>query len=188
MGWILLSVAAAMFEGVHNILSKQGLKKIDEKIVLWGITFGSFIFLCIPLALEGIPPIGDKFLTTLIIVCVMDTVGALMYLKAIKETDLSLALPLMTFTPLFLLFTSPFMVGEVPSFMGCMGVILIVVGSYCLNIHTFHKGPWEPFKALVSSRGPRIMLACAFLFSFTCNFHKIALLESSPIFYSATHQ
>jgi drug/metabolite transporter (DMT)-like permease len=41
------------------------------------------------------------------------------------------------------------MVGEFPTFFGLIGILLIVVGSYVLNINQKHKSYFAPFCALL---------------------------------------
>ncbi len=90
---------------------------------------------------------------------------------------------MVTFTPLFLLLTSPLLLGESPSPLGMAGVLLIVLGSYLLNIHHRSRGYLAPFRALLSEPGPRLMLLVALLWSITANVDKIGLQHSSPMFY-----
>jgi drug/metabolite transporter (DMT)-like permease len=102
-------------------------------------------------------------------------------MKALKHSDLSISVPMLAFTPLFLLVTSPLIVGEFPTPLGLVGIILIVSGSYILNINEFKKGYLAPFKALLQEKGPKLMLIVAFIWSITSNYDKIGAVNSSPI-------
>jgi drug/metabolite transporter (DMT)-like permease len=105
-------------------------------------------------------------------------------MKALKSSDLSISVPMLAFTPLFLLITSPFIVGEFPDIFGLIGVLLIVVGSYVLNIKEFAGGWLSPFRVLLKERGPQLMLIVAFLWSITSNFDKVGVQNSSPFFWA----
>jgi uncharacterized membrane protein len=70
--------------------------------------------------------------------------------------------------------------------LGLLGILLIVLGSYFLNIQERHKGYILPFKALIRERGPRLMLLVALIWSITSNFDKIGIGHSSPIFWAVT--
>ncbi|MCZ0904811.1 EamA family transporter, partial [Microcoleus sp. HI-ES] len=61
--------------------------------------------------------------------------------------------------------------------------MLIVSGSYLLNIKEKSKGYLAPFKALLDEPGPKLMLIVAFLWSITSNFDKIGVKNSYPIFW-----
>ena len=95
------------------------------------------------------------------------------YMKAIKASDLSITVPMLTFSPLFLLITSPLTLGEFPNLFGLFGILFIVAGSYMLNIKQRKEGWLVPFKALLSQNGPKFMLIVAFLWSISANFDKI---------------
>jgi uncharacterized membrane protein len=130
-----------------------------------------------------IPLIGERFWTALVIGGGLNVVTTILYMKAIKSSDLSITIPMVAFTPLFLLTTSPLILGEFPSIFGLIGVFLIVTGSYVLNIRERNKGYMFPFRALLREKGPKLMLAVAFIWSITSNFDKIGILNSSPLFW-----
>lgn len=90
---------------------------------------------------------------------------------------------MVTLTPLFMLVTSPFLVKETPTGADAVGVLLIVLGAYVLNVRASHRGFWAPFQALLTQKGPRLMLMVAFIWSFTSNFDKIGLVNSKPGFW-----
>ena len=110
--------------------------------------------------------------------------AAVLYIKAIKYSDLSITVPMITFTPLFLLLTSPLIIHEVPTLSGILGVILIVIGAYILNIGESVKGVMVPFQALLREKGPQIMLFVAFVWSITSTIDKIGIKNSSPLIWS----
>jgi len=182
--WLILGILTAFFEAVKDVFGKQNLKKSDEYVVAWSFSFFSVIFL-IPWVLStGIPPLNSQFWLALLIGGSINAVTALLYMKAIKLSDLSLTLPLVALTPLFMLVTSPLIVGEYPKFFDYMGILLIVAGSYLLNIKEKSKGYLAPFKALLDEPGPKLMLIVAFLWSIASNCDKIGVTNSYPIFWA----
>ncbi|OGX33743.1 MAG: hypothetical protein A3C36_00565, partial [Omnitrophica WOR_2 bacterium RIFCSPHIGHO2_02_FULL_52_10] len=104
-----------------------------------------------------------------------------LYFKAIQSSDLSITMPMLAFTPLFLLITSPLMLGEFPGLLGIAGILLIVGGSYVMHFQRRQGGYLEPFKQLIRIRGPRYMLLVALLFSIGSNVDKIGVLNSSSL-------
>jgi len=90
---------------------------------------------------------------------------------------------MLAFTPVFLLITSPLMLGELPSFSGLTGVLLIVFGTYFLGIRNVSESYLAPFKALVKEKGSLIMLFVAFIFSIGANFVKIGIQHSNSLFF-----
>ena len=77
----------------------------------------------------------------------LDIIALLLYMKAIKVSPLSLTLPFLSLTPVFLIGTSYIILGERPDRSGFIGIVLVVIGAYLLNVHTISKGFFEPFKS-----------------------------------------
>ncbi len=180
--WIIFAVLTAFFESAKDVFSKKGLEDIDEYVVAWALRFFALPFL-LPLLFFIDVHIGEKFWFALLIGGSMNIFTTILYMKAIKYSDLSITVPMVAFTPMFLLITSPLIVGEFPSFMGLIGILLIVTGSYVLNIKEMNRGYVLPIKALLKEKGPKLMLFVAFLWSITSNIDKIGVLNSSPIFW-----
>lgn len=183
MLWFVFSFLTAFFESLKDVFSKKSLKNIDEYIVSWSLRFFALPFLIPLLFFIEIPSLGNQFWTAFLVGGSLNVITTILYMKAIKHSDLSITVPMITFTPLFLLLTSPLMVGEFPSFFGLIGVLLIVAGSYTLNIKQRHEGYIAPFRALLKEKGPRLMLLVAFIWSITSNFDKIGVQNSSAIFW-----
>ncbi len=183
MTWLIFGILTAFFEAVKDVFGKQNLKKSDEYVVAWSLSFFSVIFLSPWVFYTGIPALNSQFWLALLIGGSINAVTALLYIKAIKVSDLSLTIPLVALTPLFMLVTSPLIVGEYPNFFDYIGILLIVAGSYLLNIKEKSKGYLAPFKALLDEPGPKLMLIVAFLWSITSNFDKIGVKNSYPIFW-----
>lgn len=182
---LLLAFGAAVFESFKDVVSKHALKHdVNEYFIAWALRFFTFL-LSLPLILfSGIPVLGDKFWLYLFIDSAVSSFITVLYMKAISQSDLSITVPMINFTPIFLLITAPLIVGEFPKPLGLLGVIFIVFGSYVLNIKEMDRGYFSPFQALLKERGPKIMLIVAFLFSFSSPVVKIGVQNSSPFFWT----
>ena len=99
-----------------------------------------------------------------------------------ESSDLSLSMPMLSFTPVFLIGTSYLLLHEVPSAAGVAGICIIVSGSYVLNISAEHEHFLDPVRSMVQNRGSWYMLIVAFLFAASVNYDKIAMLNSDPVF------
>jgi len=180
----IFAFLTAFFESIKDAFSKRGLQAVDEYIASFSFKFFSLPFLIPFVFIFGIPQLGSNYLIALVADGLLNLITIVLYMRAIKVSDLSITVPLVAFTPLFLLITSPLMLGEFPAPLGIAGVLLIVFGSYLLNISRINDGLLGPFKALLKKKGPKIMLLVAFLFSITSNIDKIGVQNSSPIFWA----
>src|SRR6056297_345837 len=183
MSWFFFAFLTALFRSLTDVTGKIGLKKIDEYLVSWALFLFALPFVSTLLFFTEIPPLNTKFWIALITGGSLNVLTNLLYMRAIKLSDLSLTIPLVTFTPLFLLITSPIIVNEFPGIFGIIGIFLIVAGSYSLNFKEKSKGYLAPFKALLNEKGPRLMLLVAFIWSITSNIDKVGIQNSSEFFW-----
>lgn len=180
MFWIPFSVLSAASLSFSDVWRKKSTQRVDEYVAAWSAVSFSFILLLPGLPFQKIPPLDTAFWQALLISGSLNVIATILYMKAYKASDLSITAPMLSFTPLFLLVTSPLIMGEFPNPVGLFGILLIVVGAYVLNIGKRHEGYIAPFRALLSHDGAKYMLLVAFLFSISANFDKIGVLHSSP--------
>jgi len=183
MLWLLFAALTALFESMKEVFSKHNLKNIDEYVVSWAIRIFALPFLLPLLFFIEIPVLNNDFWMALLFGSGFNVIATIIYMKAIKSSDLSITVPMVTFTPLFLLITSPIILGEFTNIYGMLGIMLIVLGSYTLNIKQRKNGYLAPFKALLSEPGPKLMLIVAIIWSITSNIDKIGVTNSSSIFW-----
>lgn len=182
MSWAVLAVLTACFESAKDVLGKRALSTLDPVVAAWGWHLLTLPFLLLFLAATGVPALGPDFGWALVAGGGLNVVSSVLYMRAIRESDLSLVVPLIAFTPLFLLFTSPLLLGEFPRPKGIAGVILIVLGSY--SMMSRERSGLAPFRALLREPGARWMLLVALIWSLTANVDKIGVGHSSPAFWA----
>ncbi|MEM9807583.1 MAG: EamA family transporter [Cyanobacteria bacterium P01_D01_bin.56] len=187
MLWLLLSSGTALCESIKDAISKQALKSLDEYSVLMSLsTVGAFMMGSFMLLTEGLPQLGPDYGKALLIGGSLNIVAFTLYFRAIKTADLSLTVPLITLTPLFLLVTSPIIVQEWPTGLDALGVILLIIGSYILNFNPSQGISLAPLQAIVTNAGSRTMLCVACIWSITANFDKVGTLNSSSLFWGTS--
>jgi uncharacterized membrane protein len=184
MHWGVLALLTAFFESAKDVLGKRSLKQGDPIVVAWAWRFLALPFLIPVAAIAGVPDLGPDFGWALFLGGSLNVMTSILYMRAIQLSDLSLTVPMVAFTPLFLLITSPVLLGEIPESRGMVGVILIVAGTYLMKVKERSAGFLAPFRALWREPGPRWMLLVALIWSLTANIDKVGLQNSSPIFWS----
>jgi drug/metabolite transporter (DMT)-like permease len=184
MTWLVLALLTAFFESGKDVFGKKSLERSDEYVVAGAWRVFALPFLVPLLLVIEVPPLERGFWWALLASGGINVVTAILYMRAIRLSDLSITVPMVSFTPLFLLVTSPLMLKESPKPAGMAGIALIVLGSYLLNLHRRDQGFWTPFRALLSEPGPRLMLLVALLWSITANVDKIGLRHSSPVLWA----
>lgn len=182
--WFLLSILCAISLSTSDAISKAILRNVDEYLVAFIRYAFSFPFLAIFLFFIKIPHLDKVFWEVILILQPLEITAILLYIKAIKISPLSLTIPFLSLTPVFLIFTSFLMLKEVPSLSGAIGIILVAIGAYFLNLKEVKRGIFYPFKAILREKGSLFMIIVAFIYSITSNLGKIAIKHSDPIFFS----
>ncbi|MBI2134448.1 EamA family transporter [Candidatus Woesearchaeota archaeon] len=184
MLWFIYGFLVAFLQSLHDVFVKKSLKRVDAIMVAWAVSLFATIFLLPLLFFIQIPELNKTFWTALFLGSILNVLAIVYFMRALKYSDLSLAIPMLAFTPMFLIITSAFINKEIPSFPGFLGIMLVVAGSYALNARERHKGFLSPFKALLDNKGTRLMLFVAFVWSFTAAIDKLGVINSSPAFWS----
>ncbi len=178
--WVLLAFITAFFTSLKDVCGRKALERVDHYIVAWAWPACSLPLLLSCALVEGFPAVGPEFWPALIVNGLLLSVAAILFFRAIQISELSLSVPMLAFTPVFLLITSPLILREFPRPLGIVGILMIVLGSYVLNIGRRDKGLFEPFRYLLRNKGSRMMLCVAVLYSIGGNIDKIGVLNSSP--------
>jgi drug/metabolite transporter (DMT)-like permease len=102
------------------------------------------------------------------------------HLKAFQLSSLGTTVPLLSFTPVFTIFTGWVGFGEIPSWTKALGILLVVAGTFAIHIDVLSDGWLAPLRAVFKDPGSRYMLAVALLFSIAGPIEKRVVLMSGP--------
>ncbi len=182
--WILFGLLSAFSLATNNALLKKVFAKHNEYLVTWLAYLVATILLLAALPVTPIPRIDLEFYGSIFIALPLEIVAIILYIKALKSSPLSLTLPFLSLTPVFLIGVSYLLVGEKVSVLGALGIVCITIGGYTLNIREFKKGIFQPFAAIFRERGSVYMIVVAFIYSITASLGKKAITHSSPIFFA----
>ncbi|MDP7282543.1 MAG: DMT family transporter [Candidatus Undinarchaeales archaeon] len=182
--WFLLSLGSAICIGIMDIIAKHVLKEDDPYIVVLGrMLFAAPLLLPI-LLISGIPKFGPGFWSSLIILTPLEILAAILFMKGLSKSPIALTVPFLAFTPAFMILTGFVILGETLTLYGISGILLIVLGTYILNIKNWRKGILAPFKAIKDEIGSVYLLGVAVIFSITSVLGKKAVVASSPLFFA----
>jgi drug/metabolite transporter (DMT)-like permease len=187
MLWLVFSLLSALSESLSGALSKRIVRNLSSYFVAWSLIAFSVPFLLPVILFTGIPTIASKFWIVLVIGSAIDITGTLFYVRAVEKGDLSVTIPLLSFTPLFLVLISPIINREIPTRTGFIGVILVVGGTYTLRLEDRKFGTFGPVKALFRDKGARHMFITTFLWSVNSSLHKEGISNSSPTFWPVAY-
>ena len=183
MIWFFLSLAAALSIAARDV-SIKSYKDLQPREIAALELFWALPALIIGCVFVETPPLDQTFWWTFILSIPINIMAYVLYLNAINISPISLSVPFLAFTPIFMILTGFWVLGETINLWGGFGTGLIVIGSYILHFKKNQLNFSAPFSAFIHEKGSWYMLIVAVLFAFAAVIGKKAILHSSPLFFS----
>ncbi len=183
MNWFTLSLISSITLSLREFSAKRAGGKIPSAVMSFGMNFFMFlIILLLNILFQNHQPFTPRFAGILITAAILDSLATLMYLSAIKNGDLSKIIPMLCFIPVTQLFVTPVLIHENLSATGIIAVLVVVSGSYLLNVETFDSA-LSPIKSAFKDKNTMMMLATACLWGITSSFHKMGIRQTNAMFW-----
>lgn len=179
----MFALITAFSLSTADALSKRAMIKSDEYVIAWVREGYALPFIAIALFFIPTPVLDKTFWVSVLILLPLEITALILYVKAIKLSPLSLTIPFMALSPVFITVIAFFLLGERPDKSGIIGIFLITIGAYLLNAKASSIGLLGPIKAIAKERGSVLMIIVAIIYSITSTIGKIAVQHSSPIFF-----
>ena len=184
MSWLVPALLTAFFVGTQDAWVKRYFSTCNVfEMAAYPMVY-SLPFLLAFLISITVPPLDYVFFVSFLVSLPLNGLCFLLYMRAIQISPLSLTLPYLAFTPVFMLLTGLLFLGELPGAWGIVGILLIVFGGYVIHLDPEKFGLLAPLRAMGREPGSLIMMLVAFLFSFAAVIAKIGILHSTPIFFA----
>lgn len=182
--WFIIALLTAFFAASQDAWVKRYFSNFSAfEMMAFPMAYSLPLF-CIVYPFITVPPIDHVFWIAFWVSIPVNGLGFLLHIRAIQTSALSLTLPYLAFTPVFIFFTGFLILNESPNVWGVVGVSIIVVGSYILNIDPDKYSLLSPLRAFGRERGSVIMLLASFVYSFSAVIGKKAIIHSSVMFFS----
>src|SRR4030043_1612380 len=185
--WVFLALISAFTLATSDALTKKALAQSNEYLVAWFRLLFSIPLLLLFWIFVPVPKLDIEFYKAFALALPLEIIAIILYIKALRISPLSLTLPFLSLTPVFLILVSYLIIGEKVSFHGSIGIIFLAAGSYALNLHKMRRGVFQPFRAITKEKGSVLMLGVALIYSITSSLGKMAIEHSSPLFFGATY-
>ena len=168
-GWSLL-----------DLTRKSLVEKIPALPLLFFVTAGMIPLFAAWVVLDDPATFQPGYLLPATISILLNIAANLAFFEAIRVSPLSITIPLLSFTPVFATVLAVPLLGEVPTGMQALGIALVVVGAFVLNLVAGDSvSVGTIWKAFTRERGVPLMLLVAFLWAATIAFDKMAVERSS---------
>ena len=188
MNWFYLAIMCALSLALADVYTKKyfyDYTGVDILLVRLGIPG----ILLLPFTVYfGISDLPVEFWYYALILVPLEIAAMWLYVLAIRDAPLYLTLPYLSFTPVFNIVVGYLILNETVDVKGSAGILLVVIGSYLLNLDRFNKsgsGLFAPFAAIYKLKSSRLMLIAAVIYSLTSVLSKRAMQYSEPEVFGA---
>ncbi|MBI2024699.1 MAG: EamA family transporter [Candidatus Harrisonbacteria bacterium] len=178
--WLLLALGSALTNSWVQALSKTAVavsrySKITISFV--AMACASLILISISYFLIGIPVLQEGFWFAVFATGILNTIAFPTLLRAYQLGEFSSVYSMILLTPVFMILTSFLILGETPSMIGIIGVLLTVSGLWFV-FRVSHKHAQSPNFTMGNILG----IIVAFIYSLSVNFDKLMILYSDRVF------
>src|SRR5258705_6061210 len=161
--WLVLALAAALFQVLRNTTMKRLGHALDEYINVWGRFTFLLPFAFVACVLSGWPELKPGFFGWCAAFGVCQTLSTLALSKALKLSQISLVTALWKVSLLILLGMG-LLIGERPSALGVTGVGRSTLGVYLMNVLSARISLLETLRVVFTCRGQWYKLLSAPLY------------------------
>ncbi len=194
----LFALTATVLTSFLPICNKYLLRDARSAVVAWIVNAASLPLLALgTLALTqctlSVPPghfalgcrwhppqLDRVFVLALLASAVLNWAATLFSAKALAKMEASLVSPLLTFNPAFTLLIALVTLGEIPGIRQTLGIIIILIGTYLLEVEQARTGLLVPLQVLVRTPGAVLAVLASALWGTTTVLEKLAIDHLSP--------
>jgi len=180
--WLLFALLSAIFDSGKNVLAKKNTTHYNSVLISWTWVSISSLILVPLMFLAPLPHLTQQFWLAVISAGLLDVFSLVLYVEALRHSELSLSLPMLAFTPLFLIGSGYLINNELPNLIGFLGIFLVMCGVYFLNFKDA-KHWLAPIAAIFKNRGAFLVFVVAIIWGVTGSIHKVGIVSSNALFY-----
>lgn len=177
IGALLLVVGSSLAWSGHDVSRKLLVGRVRPVPLAFLLTVAAAPLFAIWTAVDGMPGLKPGYTVPAVVSVLLNVAANLMFFAALRTSALSVTIPLLSLTPVFTALLAIPMLGEVPTVVQGLGIVLVVAGALVLNLPA-EKGSWR------WERGAAMMIAVALLWSLTVPLDKMATARSSAPFHA----
>jgi drug/metabolite transporter (DMT)-like permease len=169
---------------LSNVFQKQLTQKSAGPIFIIAVVHACLALACVPawfvpgaLALRR----GPETWATMTACACLAVAGNALLVAAVRSTDLSILGPINAYKSVVGLLLGIVLIGELPTWPGALGVLMILAGSYLVVDRVAGQPPLNAFVQFYQERGVQLRFAALGLSATEAVFLKKAILLSSPL-------
>jgi len=178
--WFWFALLTAAFSGLSVILNKKALYNVSAALVSWSLFVLPIPVLLVLVIKQGLPQINTMFYIGVIGSSIIFAVSKTISLHSLKNNLLSKLFPLTAFGTFFSYLFALVILSEKISPISFIGLFMILVGAYLLNVDRAKEHILLPLKLLVTHKESFVFIIAMIFTSLTGIFDKIGVINTFP--------
>lgn len=178
-----LVVATGLTSAGFDLYQKLLAQRLTPVQMVFWLGVASIPLFAIGVLLKGWPNVQVGYWLPAVISVVLNLAGHIAFVEAVKVSDLSKTVPLLSLTPVFTTAIGAWLLGEKLDGLAVLGVILVVVGAFWLHTARGAGPRSNGWFQLLKDRGAWLMIGTAIAWSITIPLDKLAVERSEAFFH-----
>lgn len=187
--WFVLTLLSAFVYAFRGVFEKLLVARVDRYILGFGIRAFALPFFVVPFIVKpdlfiSLGQLPTKFWIVVLVVSFINTpLETYFYYRAIKDEEISLALPILSLAPVLTIFFAMAFLHDFPTIIGALGIVILLLGVYTLKIGHARNGLLEPFHHLRKNKSVQMMAVVALSLGIAAIFDKVAITAANAYMY-----
>lgn len=175
-------VAVGALYATFDLLRKKMAGAMPAAAILVWLALGPVPLFAFVVWWSGSFAVGSQYWVPGLISILFNVVANIAFLRALEISSLGVTIPLLSLTPAFATLLSIRILGQTPSSIQMVGVLLAVAGAFALNFDPGQGAtPAGVWRSLMREKGSLLMIGVALCWSITPAFDKLAV-EASGVY------
>ena len=177
---LFICAISALFWSFFDLTRKLCLKKTSPQILLLIFSFSQIIIFSFWCLIATTNILINEYLWLGLFLIIINIISAIFFLKSLTLSDISMTIPLLSFSPLFSAFFSYLLLSESINFFQYVGIFLIMFGTMLLYTRSLNfKDLVFSLTLIFSDKGAKYMLFVSLIWSITPIFDKLCFKYAS---------
>lgn len=182
---LLLVIGSSLAWSGFDVCRKVLADRVRPAPLAFLLAAGAVPLFALWTAVDGMPAVRSGYLAPAAASVALNIAANLLFFSALRNSQLSVTIPLLSLTPVFTALLAIPLLGEVPTWRQWLGILLVVAGAFVLNLP--EGGSLSPAAArspFFAARGGGLMVLVALFWSLTGPFDKMATEKASGPFHA----
>lgn len=183
LGALVLVLISSLCWSGFDLTRKLLVERIRPVPLVFLLTALSVPLFAAWTAMEGLPRVPPGYVPPALGSILLNIAANLAYFAALRGSELSVVVPLLSFTPVFTALLAIPLLGEVPSPSQALGILLVVAGAFLLGLAGDRISLGALWRSWRHNRGTGWIVLVALLWSMTVPLDKMASERASGPFH-----